>query len=146
MLNSTVRPRSLRSTALSSYTFLICLIRPHSPTSMLNAMVASGLALNFAQIDHPPTSTAPSFQSQDPASDHPTSPCGCECQCSSPTAFSEAAELKQAEAEHPNGPDRGVFEDAWQAMVCWLASSESKAADDLDGELRKFVMTSSGCC
>lgn len=98
MLNSTVRPRSLRSTALSSYTFLICLIRPHSPTSMLNAMVESGLALNFAQIDHPPTSTAPSFQSQDPASDHPTSPCGCECQCSSPTAFSEAAELKQAEA------------------------------------------------
>ncbi|CAD6577660.1 MAG: hypothetical protein TREMPRED_002002 [Tremellales sp. Tagirdzhanova-0007] len=57
---------------------------------------------------------------------------GSEClRCSSPlTPY--FGDFDTREAEHPNGPDRGVFEDAWQAMAGWLSRASSDPVDDLE--------------
>lgn len=93
------------------------------------------VAVNLAQIDHPPPSMPTSDVPAEgvPPLDLQKAPC-CQGKCQQPPSISSPLADEVNLEEEINGPDRGIFENMWQAVARWLQRPCAKAADELDGE------------
>ena len=98
-------------------------------------MSQSSFALDLAQIAHPPSTAADGLAactdccavSSDDSDRYES------LRNSSPVT-PYTGKLDTSEAEHPNGPDRGVFENAWKAVASWLERANSDPASELEGK------------
>ncbi len=101
-------------------------------------MSSPAFALDLAQIPAPVASVGSQTTITPDERDSFCASSDCQSLLRSPSPSSTSTDLSPFEKDHPNGPDRGVFEDAWQAVGRWLRRASSEAADDLDGMYGRY--------
>lgn len=91
-------------------------------------------ALDLAQIPTPVAYEEDNLSKQAEQAEQTPDGCDCDCECLRRSLSHETQIIDPPCAEEDlHGHDRGIFEDAWQAVAGWLARAGSQGADDLYG-------------